>query len=74
MKARHLTKAHVQHLLLSDSFSSNSLSGIAESNGVGRPVAAHSFKSSKEHRLIDQSSDICSAIIAEYGNTMVFTY
>jgi len=66
MEARRLTEAHIQHLL-SASFSSNSLSGSAESNAeaVGCPVVVHSFTSSEECMVIDHGSDICSAVVAE---------
>jgi len=76
MKARRLTEAHVQHRLLRDCFRRNSLSGSVECNAeaVVCPVAVDSFNSSEEHTVIDEGSDICCAIAAENGNTMVFTY
>ena len=76
MKARHLTETHIQHLFLSDSFSNSSLSGSVESNAeaVGCPVAVHGFDNSEEHIVVDKGSDICSAIVAENGTTVVFIY
>jgi len=51
-------------------------SGSAESNAeaVGCPVAVRSFNRSKEHTVIDKGSDICSAIVADNRNAVVFTY
>jgi len=63
-----LKEAHIEHLFLKDSFSSDSLPNSAESNTEAKfcRVAAQNFNSS-EDMVLDKCCDTSSAIINKNG-------